>query len=315
MKKVIIDLNSSETNYEEFLLGIEEFLKTNTKYRIVLVGNTLQAKHILSSRNVAFSYIDFYDVKETLLDEDNPTLVLKEKKNTSLVKSIELLKKDDEAIGLVSAGPTGGLLISSIFHLGLMKGLKTPCLSSVLYSFDKKPFILVDCGANLELDVNTYVKFGEINSKYASALCSSYPRVALLNVGKESRKGNAILKNAYEALQNDQNINFVGNIEGFDIFLNKADVVLTDGITGNIVLKLAESMAHGIQDMYTPLIKEEKRKDVDKFIEDNFYYSSKGGAMLLGAKKPIIKLHGKSQASAVTICINRLIEINEGLSD
>ena len=314
MKKIVIDLNCSETNYEEFLQGVEDFLKNNTNCRIVLVGNALQAKHILSKRNVSFSFIDFYDVKETLLDEDNPTLVLKEKRNTSLVKSFELLKKDDETIGLISAGPTGGLLISSIFHLGLVKGLKTPSLSSVLYSFTGKPFILADCGANLEVDAQTFVKFAEINSKYAAALCSSYPRVALLNVGKESKKGNANLKNTYEVLKNNSQVNFVGNIEGFDIFLDKADVILTDGITGNVVLKLAESMAKGFKGMFDPLISDEKRSDIDSLIENNFYYSSKGGAMLLGAKKPIIKLHGKSDASAVTNCINRLVEINNGLN-
>ena len=136
----------------------------------------------------------------------------------------------------------------------------------------------------------------------------------MLNVGKESKKGNANLKNTYEVLKNNSQVNFVGNIEGFDIFLDKADVILTDGITGNVVLKLAESMAKGFKGMFDPLISEEKRSDIDSLIENNFYYSSKGGAMLLGAKKPIIKLHGKSDASAVTNCINRLVEINNGLN-
>ncbi len=311
MKKIVIDCFSSETNLDTLVKGISLNFDKYSDINYVLIGNKTSIFDTIKKYNLDCSRFEIIDCNERLLDNENPMLILKEKSSCSLSISLDLLKKSGDLIGLLTAGQTGGVLIGSIFKVGLINDLKVPCLTSILKSFNGNDFCLVDCGANVDCNENMLFKFAEINDQFFKSLKHIVdPRIAILNVGKEEKKGNSTLKRLFELLKNS-NLNFVGNIEGNDVFLDKADIILCDGVVGNIVLKLSESMAMFFKNMALSYIEYDKEKYI-KYVNENFNYSNEGGAILLGVKKPIIKIHGKSGERAVSNSIERLIELDKG---
>lgn len=311
MKKIIVDCLSSETNLNTLIYGLSLKINEYLDINYILVGNKNSIIETVKRYKLDLNRVEIIDCNDMLLDSENPMLILKEKANTSLGKSLDLLKNNEETIGLLTAGQTGGVLVGSIFKVGLIEGIKFPCLTSILISFTGKDFCLVDCGANVDCNESMLFKFAQINNQFFKSLKNiDSPRIAILNVGKEDKKGSSTSKKLYELLKNS-NLNFVGNIEGNDVFLDKADIVLCDGVVGNIVLKLSESMAMFFKNFSLSYI-ENNRDKYEKYINENFQYSNEGGAILLGVKKPIIKIHGKSGARAISNSIERLINLEKG---
>ena len=253
---------------------------------------------------------------------DDAKSVLKEKADSSLGVAFRLLA-DGKGDALVSAGSTGAITVGATFLAKRIKGVKRPCIASVMPSADK-PFILMDCGANAECRAEFLYQFGLMGSLYMKNILKvKNPKVALANNGTEETKGTPVIKEAY-ALMKNADYNFIGNIEGRQIPFGDADVVVADGFSGNLILKTYEGVAkvlmNGIKGVFKKnLLSKLCALGVLGGINDmkkQFDYKEYGGAVLLGVKKPVVKAHGSADArtfknaikQAVWFLDNNLIE-------
>lgn len=308
MKTIVIDTLGADNSSKELILGAIEAKRTNPSYRFAIAGDKKEITKLVLENGFQENNFDYIDSSLAFTNSDSPKELIKKENKTSLALSLDYLKSNEEAIGIICSGSTGGLLVGSIFRLGLLEGIKIPLLAAIIKSFSGKTFVLLDCGANLDFDTNMFLKA----AKMGSSLISSHegissPRVALLNVGKEKGKGNSKLNDAYIALEEDASINFIGNIEGNDIFANKCDVLVTEGYAGNVVLKLAESFG-----LYTSEILEPLDKKLAKDIYKNFAYSDEGASILLGPKKICLKCHGSATRKSIVSTVSEMIELDEG---
>ena len=305
MKEIVVDLLGSDYGQEELLSGVIKAIKKFKEFRFVCAGDKKTILSALEKNKIDHKQVKILDTNKVITNNDNPMLIARgEFLDTSLLMCLNYLKENSSSIGLITAGSTGATLVGSRFKLGLINNIQTPALAAVLKSHKGKDFLLLDCGANLSFNSDKYVEFALIGNAFMKAfLKNNNPRVALLNVGVEEHKGTEALKSAYLELKN-KNVNFVGNIEGNDVFLNKADVVVTDGFTGNILLKSAESV--GLICSSITSCDTEKKK-----INSLFNYTSLGGALVLGAKKIIYKAHGSSKSNSIVPICSDLINLDK----
>ena len=237
--------------------------------------------------------------------DDKPSHAYRNKRNSSLIKTIDDLK-DKKVDAAVSSGNTGALLTASLLILGKIKGIRRPALAPFI-PIKKSGFILCDAGANSNIKPEHLVQFALMSSAYLEHMGKILkPRVALLNIGMEESKGNALTVSAYPLLQKHVK-NFIGNIESRELFDKKADIVLCDGFTGNIVLKLIEGIiqnmiditiesinSHSISKLIKPVL-----FPVFKDITKTFDYEEYGGTPILGVNGIVMKCHGSSNSKAI----------------
>ena len=312
MKKIVIDTLGADKGIDVFVKGAILARETYPNYKVVFVGNKEELEQSISKTNL--DEYEIVDAKESFLNTDSPMDLVKGKNETSLVKGLEALKNDDECVAMISAGSTGGFLVGSIFRLGLIEGIKFPALASPMINIHEKWFALLDCGANLDIDAKTLLKF----SKMGTALMKSAfgnlenPRVGLLNVGKEETKGNALAKEAYGLLK-ESNLNFIGNIEGHEIYLDKADVIACDGFVGNIFLKGAEALSMVLEKIMLNFGKDDPNIiAASKYIHKNFNYNDEGAAIFLGPRKICLKAHGHATEHTILSAIRFAVTLHEG---
>ena len=242
---------------------------------------------------------------------DNPATAFREKKDSSLTVGLNLLKSG-EGDAFVSAGSTGALHVGASLIVRTVKGVKRPALATVIPG--KTPFLLLDCGANVECRASMLEAFGVMGSVYMNKVMGlEQPRVALVNNGAEESKGTPTYVEAHQLLKNNKAIHFVGNIEPRDIPAGHADVVVADGFTGNVVLKLTEGLAKyfgsKLKEMFKKslgtkvgyLLLKGGVADFKKSMDADEY----GGAPLLGTRRPVIKAHGSSNARAIQNAIRQ----------
>ncbi len=282
-----------------------------TDAQIILVGREAEVQAELDKYEGLYSpgHIVVYNADDVITGEDSPVRAVKKKPESSLVKTVQLVR-EGQADAALSAGNTGALMVASLFILGRIEGADRPAIASPLPNLGKLGHfsVLLDSGANAECWARDLLSFAYMGSIYASrAFGIENPRVGLINIGTEPGKGTAILKETYKMLSEADNINFVGNIEARDIPKGLADVLVCDGFTGNVVLKLTEGTAWSIlkdlKEVMTSDIQSKigaaflgpKLKDLKK----QFDYSSYGGAPILGVDGLVFKIHGSSSASAV----------------
>lgn len=253
---------------------------------------------------------------------DDPGIVMKEKKDSSLVTAVTLCK-DGKADAVVSAGNTGALFTASSLIIRRIKGIRRAALGSVI-PLDN-PFVLLDCGANLDATPEVLQLYARMGSIYAeNVLGINTPRVALLNNGTEPHKGIPIYREAYELLSNDEKINFVGNCEGKAVPFGNCDVLVCDGFTGNITLKLIEGMGKFMSKTIKGIFKGAphallsgaltygRTKSLKKRLDPAEY----GGAPFLGLAKPVVKAHGSSDAYSFRSAIKQvMIYAQSGMID
>lgn len=312
MKNIIIDLLGSDNSESELLEGVFLAKREYPSYSFTLIGDK---KDILEqAKRNGFVEEDFHyiDCNVALTNLDNPKDIIKKDNASSLALALDYLKNDENSIGIISSGSTGALLVGSIFRLGLIDGVKIPLLACKLLSFSGKPLVLLDCGANLSFDLNSYLKAAKLGSSLALSFKGvSSPRVGLINVGKEKGKGNDLLKDAYSILENEKDVNFIGNLEGHDIFNDKCDVAICEGYVGNVILKLAESMGMFAVGEVNKLENPESKNLSNKFFK-NFAYTELGASILLGPKKICLKCHGSVSRNGIYNTVGQLIELYEG---
>lgn len=255
---------------------------------IVLIGDQEQILSGLSLLGASSSDFTVVHAPDIITMHDHPTRAISQKPNSSIAVGFDLLAKK-ELDAFASTGNTGAMLVGAIFKINTIPGIIRPCITSVLPTIDGSTSILLDVGSNADCKADVLYQFAVLGSLYSQNVYGiEKPRVALLNIGEEESKGNLLTIAAHQLLAASDEIHFVGNIEGRDLFTGKADVVVCDGFTGNVVLKQAEGMyslmrKRGIQDDYF----------------DRFNYENYGGTPILGVKGNVVIGHGISNDKAV----------------
>ncbi len=277
---------------------------------IILVGREQEIADVLQSEAVPEGRITICNASEVIETGDHPVEAVRHKKDSSLVVSLRLVK-EGKADAVVSAGNTGAYLAGAFRILGRMKGIKRPALTTVMPTVGKNPGVLLDVGANADCRPQHLVQFAQMGSIYASSVLNiENPRVALLNIGAEEAKGNALTKEAHQLLK-QENLNFMGNIEPRYVLSGSADVVVCDGFTGNVVIKLIEGTASTLFSMlkqvffksFATKLAAGILKPGLQSIKNQMDYSAYGGAPFLGIDGVVFKAHGSSDRVAIANCI------------
>lgn len=305
MKTIAIDAMGGDNAPVEIVKGAVEALKEIT-YNIALVGKEDIVKAELSKYSYDNSRITVVNADEVIENCDTPTVAIKQKKNSSMVIGLNMVKKGD-ADAFVSAGNTGALLTGSTVIVGRIKGIERPALGTLLPT-EKGVTMMLDSGANVDAKSSYLPQYALMGSVYMENVMGiKNPKVGLVNIGAEKEKGNAMVKEAYELLENTGGINFVGNTEARDITKGDVDVIVCDAFVGNVILKLMEgfgkTMLHILKkELMADLVSKIGAlisKGAFKRVMKYFEYDDKGGAPFLGLKGLVVKAHGSSDYKAV----------------
>ncbi|MFC2113936.1 phosphate acyltransferase [Bacteroidota bacterium] len=273
MQGVIDALNSFDKSINYILLGDLEDVKLNHK----------EAFQLLSSH----TQVTFIDAPDRIDMSESPTKSFATKSKSSISIGYQMLASSDIDV-LIGAGNTGAMMVGAYYAIKPIEGIIRPAISSFVPQYNGKRAILLDVGVNPDVRQDVLFQFGLLGSAYSKMVEGvEKPRVALLNIGSEPEKGNLVSHAAYSLLEATSKIDFVGNIEGYDLFSDKADVIVTDGFTGNVVLKMAEGFYRAIKadKLSSPFI-------------DTFNYEFYGGTPILGVNKAVIVGHGISSPLA-----------------
>ena len=278
---------------------------------IVLTGNKEIIEKVASENGIDISNMDIVHTEEIFDMHDQPTDIIRSKKNTSMGIALKLVA-DGEADAFVSAGSTGAVVAGATFIIKRIRGIKRPALGTVLPSKTRR-FILMDCGANAECRPEMLQQFGIMSSVYMKNVEGvEEPEVGLLNIGVEDTKGTPLQLEAYQLLKNSP-LKFIGNVEARDVPAGVCDCVIADGFTGNVALKMYEGVAMNLMKMVKGvfltniktkmayLLAKKPLMGLKKFAD----YGEVGGAPLLGVQKPVIKAHGGSDAKAIKNAIRQ----------
>ena len=252
--------------------------------------------------------IEILNATEVIDNEDSPVKAVRTKKDSSIVVGMDLVK-EGKANAMMSAGNTGALMTAALLRLGRIKGVQRPAIVSAFPKLGKKGdfVLLADSGANAECTAKNLLSFAYMGSIYRHhAYGTENPAIGLINIGSEETKGTPMLKETYQLLK-ESDLNFIGNVEGRDIPKTDADVLVCDGFTGNIVLKLTEGVAWNVLKVIKEAIMEDLTSKIGALflkkklgsLKEEFDYSSYGGAPILGVKGMVFKMHGSSSAVAV----------------
>lgn len=317
--KIVIDAmggdNAPRSTVEGAVLALKNF-----PVEIVLTGDKEKIERALESYEYDKSRLEIIHTTQKIENEDKPVKAIRSKKDSSMVVGLNLVK-EKKADGIVSAGNTGALLAGGLFVLGRLKGIDRPALSSYLPTREGVS-ILIDAGANADCKPQNILEFGMMGSAYAQGVLKlQNPKVGIVNIGSEEGKGNELTKKAYELLkENTIDINFVGNVEARDIPSGDVDVIVCDGFTGNVVLKLTEGVA---MTMFSMLKSAFTKNTVTKLgallskgglmdMKKRLDYKEYGGAPFMGVDGCLIKAHGSSDSKAIMNAVRQAIAFNEG---
>jgi glycerol-3-phosphate acyltransferase PlsX len=272
---------------EQLTVGSSQLTVNSQPSTLTLFGDKLQIESLLKEHGIDTTNIKIVGTSQVIDMHEHPTKALKEKQDSSIAVGFGYLAKG-KVDAFISAGNTGAMMVGSLFSIKAIEGIHRPTIGAYMPRENGKLGWLIDAGINSDCKPENLVQFGMLGSIFAEQILGiENPRVGLINIGEEEGKGNLLSQAAYPLLKEYQNIQFIGNIEGRDVFLDKADVMVCDGFTGNIILKLAESI-HGLV---------QRRNIHDEFF-DMFEFEQYGGVPVLGVNKPVIIGHGISHAKA-----------------
>lgn len=313
MLKIAVDAMGGDLAPEVNILGAYEAAQDN-EIEIILVGKEDRIRDFRQDKRELKGRITILNADDHILMDENVSTAIR-RKNTSMRKAVELVK-EGKAHAVLSAGNSGAMMALSFLLLGKLPNVDRPAIATVMPCL-KGHFILLDAGANVDCKAEHLLQFAFMGEAYHKALFnSSSPRIALLSIGEEGSKGNEATKEAFKLLQ-DSSLNFIGNIEGKDIFFGSADVVVCDGFVGNIVLKVGEGLAEALMKMLKREINElitgklgyMMIKPAVRSFRKKIDYSEYGGALLLGINGTSIICHGRSTAKAIKNAIKVAAEM------
>jgi glycerol-3-phosphate acyltransferase PlsX len=268
---------------------------TEFDVRLLLVGIEEELRAELSKHTVPKGKIDIVNATEVISMDEQATVAVRKKKNSSMRVAVDLACKG-EADGIVSAGNTGALYATVKLSVGCLSGVDRLPLAALVPHPNGKS-IMLDVGANIDCKPHYLLEFALMGSVYAEEILNiPSPKVGLMSIGSEEAKGNELTKETYSLLKGSD-LRFIGNVEGNDVFRGTADVIVCDGFTGNVALKVSESLVETIFELLESQI--DKHPEIARILTKYFDYSEYGGAPLLGARIPCFVCHGRSTSKAI----------------
>ena len=310
--KILVDAFGGDNAPEEIVAGAVAALAENKEITLGLTGDKEKTEKVLSALSYDKSRVEVIDAPSVITCEEEPTLAIRRKTDSSMVVAFSLLR-ENQADALVSAGSSGALLVGSTLKVGRIKGVNRPALCPALPNVYGGQTLLCDCGANLDCKPIHFAHFAIMASAYAKAAFGvAQPKVGLLNNGAEAHKGDEVHRAAYRILSNMECVNFAGNVEGRELMYGDYDVIVSDGFSGNTALKAIEGCGKTVQ---TVLKEAATRNIFTKLgalcawgtigkLKSMLDYHKYGGSVFLGLKKIVIKSHGSSKGR--TICASVL---------
>ena len=317
--RIIVDVLGGDNSPNAVILGAVNALEAADDFSIILSGDEWTIKEQLQVIGYVGDRITVLHAPEEISCNESPTVAIKRKKESSLVKALRAVA-DGEADAIVSAGSTGAVLAGATLIVKRIKGILRPGLAPILPS-EKGPFMLIDCGANVDCKPEYLQQFAIMGSAYMSKVMGiENPRVGLINNGAESKKGNELTKAAYSLLKENPNIIFTGNCEAREIMSGDYDVVVCDGFVGNAILKAMEGTIAALLSMLkTELMSSTitklgaaMSKSAFRTLKAKMDYREYGGAPLLGIRSGIIKAHGSSNARAIYSAVEQARKLING---
>ena len=310
---IAIDAMGGDNAPCDIVKGSIDAINENKNIKLILVGKEDAINNELSKYQYNKEQIEIQNATQVIQTTESPTSAIREKKDSSIVVGLKLLK-EGKASAFVSAGSTGALLTGATVIIKRIKGVERPALATLIPNANNGYTFLIDSGANMDSKPSYLPNFAKMGKIYMENIIKiENTKVAIINVGSEKEKGDTFTKEAYELLEQTKNINFIGNIEGREIPAGDADVVVCDGFVGNVILKLSE----GIVKTFSQIVKTEIKsnllysiggllsKGAFKNIKKKFDYAEVGGAPFLGLKSLVVKAHGSSNAKAIKSAINQ----------
>ena len=317
--RVIIDVMGGDRP-EESVRGALRAAKEFGEVKVTAVGDKELIERIVAEENASALGMDAVFTTEVISNDESPTMAIKQKKDSSMVRALTMLKEDADIIGMISTGSTGAVLTGATLHIGRLPGIYRPTLLTQAPAMNGQPVCIADGGANVDSRPEWLYQFAVIGSAYMKVVTGrENPSVALLSVGTEEHKGNELTRAAY-ALLRESNLNFVGNIEARDALSGKYDVIVCDGYDGNILIKSTEGAAKMIMSLLKGFVMESTKAKIGYLfmkkalmkLKNRMDFNNYGGAPFLGIKKCVIKAHGASKAGAVSNAVGQVLKIKKG---
>ncbi len=291
---ICLDMMGGDFAPLEAVKGVRDYLTEAVDPALLfLVGDEAQINPLLQQHQIPADKVRVFHAPQVIDYNESPTKALKEKQQSSSAVGFHLLATG-KAGAFISAGNTGAMLVGAMYSIKPIEGVQRPTISTIIPKDNGTTGLLLDVGLNADCKPEHLNQFALLGSLYAKHILGiDNPRVALLNIGEEEGKGNLLAQSTYPLLKENSQINFAGNVEGRDILLDKADVMVCDGFTGNVILKMAES-----------LYEITHRKEIKHEYLDRFNFELYGGTPVLGVAKPVIIGHGISHAKAFSNMIH-----------
>lgn len=314
---VLVDAMGGDNAPYAIVKGCVEAINERGGFSVVLIGDEPEIRKILSSEQYDPGRITIRHTTQVITNDDVPTKAIRAKSDSSLTVGFKMLKEGKGDVFL-SAGNSGALLVGSITILKRIGGIDRPCLGSVIPTKGGR-MILVDSGLNMSCKAERYEQFAYLGAAYMKALFKTEePRIGLVNIGSEDEKGPEIIKEANEMLR-ESPLNYIGYLEGKDLFEGRADVVVTDGFTGNVILKLIEGTSkYMFTEIKKLLFKNLRTKIGALFLKDGLNAFKKtldpdinGGAPILGVDGLVLKSHGSSNAKTIRYVVLKACDLAE----
>ena len=321
--RVAVDAMGGDNAPAEIVKGAVEALKASTDLKVILVGQEEAVQQELSKYQYDASRMEVVNATEIIEMAEPPVQAIRLKKDSSIVVAMKLVK-NGEADAFVGAGSTGAVLVGGQLIVGRLKGVERPPLAPLLPT-EKGASLLIDCGANVDARPSHLVQFAKMGSIYMEHVVGiKNPRVAIVNIGAEEEKGNALVKETFPLLKACQDINFIGSIEARDIPSGYADVIVCEAFAGNIILKLYEGVGATLISMVKKGMMSTLRSKIGALLVKpalkttlkKFDTSQYGGAPLLGLKGLVVKTHGSSKAVEIKNSILQCVTfVEQGMND
>lgn len=302
--KLIVDAMGGDNAPEQIILGAT-MAALELKEKITLIGNEQIIEGVFIKNNISRDLFEIIHASEVISNNEEPAIAIRRKKDSSLTVGLNILKEDRDNV-FISAGSTGALLAGSLLYPGRIKGIKRPAIAVLLPNTHGKMTMLLDAGANADCKAEYLDQFALMGSIYMKKMYDiSFPKIGLLNIGTEDKKGNALTQETFGILKNS-GLNFMGNIEGRDVLKGLCDVIVTDGFSGNLILKSIEGTAEiflgGMKEVIyqnaaTKIAGAIIKKPLKEFAK-RYDYTAYGGSPLLGINANVIKAHGSSNSIA-----------------
>lgn len=311
MIRIAVDVYGGDNAPGCVIDGALEALRAMDDVSILFCGAQAEVEGLLNGREYDAQRVSIVDAPDIITNHESPTLAIRRKLNSSMVRAMDLVKKG-EADAVVTAGSTGAALAGGIFRMGRIRGIDRPALGPVLPTSGEHPVILIDCGANADCKPDYLVQFALMGQAYMKGVMGiANPKVGLLNVGAEDEKGNELCKAVFPLLKDHPGVNFYGNVEARDVLTGVVQVIVCDGFSGNILLKSTEGAAQlifgklkkGLMSSVRSKLGALMVKPALKNVKNELDYEQYGGAALLGVKGALVKAHGSSKGHAYACAI------------